>query len=52
MWVWSTFFSMNMAALFSPRVTQSTLLSLLMMRMFSVVPRLNSSEISLAESNA
>lgn len=48
---WSAFFSMNMAALFSPMAMQSVFVSLPVMRMFSVVPNLKSSEIFWADSS-
>ena len=47
--LWSALFSMNMAALFSPMAMQSALVSLPVMRMFSIVPKLNNSEICWAE---
>ena len=48
---WSAVFSMNMVALFSPLVMQSVFVSLPVMRMFSIVPKLNNSEISWADSS-
>jgi hypothetical protein len=47
---WSAFFSMNMAALFSPFIMQRAFVSLPVMRRFSVVPILKSSEIFWADS--
>jgi len=49
--LWSALFSMNMAALFSPMAMQSALVSLPVMRIFSIVPKLNNSEICRADSS-